>query len=109
VLTLSLTLNVAVLIPVVFGLLRDTAWVARVYGPKQPARDILLAIYMAILLVSLALLVWPRPEAALGLLAVQVVYKLLSPLTVATLRNPVVLSNIGIAGVHIVTIASRLT
>jgi hypothetical protein len=105
-LALSLALNVVVLVPVCIGLMLNTTWVDHAFGPRQPARQILLAVYLSILLLSLLLLLHPRPDAALGLLAAQVIYKVISPWSVGTWRNPVVLSNLGIAAVHAVTIAS---
>lgn len=59
---------------------------------------------MAIAVTS-ALLLWiggMRMIAAL--LLVQVIYKLLTPLTVGTLANPVVVSNILIAALHSATL-----
>lgn len=54
-------------------------------------------------------LVAPAPwvvGAVLGLLGVQIVYKVLTALTVrGALRDPVVISNLGIALVHSVTVA----
>ncbi|MFO0675805.1 MAG: hypothetical protein U0169_04685 [Polyangiaceae bacterium] len=105
-LVLSLATNVAVLVPVVVSLVRDAGWVRDAYGPKSPARGILLAIYVAILVVSVLLLFRPDVHAALGLLTVQIVYKLLTPFTVGSIRNPVVLSNLAIAALHAVTVAS---
>lgn len=105
-LTLSLVLNVAVLLPVCAGLLTRAAWTEGAYGAWSPARGILLSIYLAILTVSAGLLLAPDPRMASALLAVQVVYKLTTPLTVGTLRNPVVLSNLGIAAVHLGTLLS---
>ncbi|MFC5380467.1 hypothetical protein [Aquipuribacter nitratireducens] len=110
----SLVLNVLVLVPVTGSLLLGARWPAGAYGERTPARDILLAIYLAILAGSAALLVTvlvasrrlPDLEpAVLALLGLQVVYKVLSGVTVRDLRNPVVLSNLGIAVVHSVTIA----
>jgi hypothetical protein len=105
-LTVSLVLNVVVLMPVCFGLVRNAAWVETAFGPKQPGRQILLSVYLSILVLSAGLLIHPLPDAALGLLLAQIIYKVISPITVGTLRNPVVLSNLGIAGVHAVTVAS---
>ena len=105
-LTVSLLLNVLVLIPVCLGLLRDSERMSVVLGPRQDGRQILLAIYLAILALSVLLLLRPDPALAAGLLLVQVIYKLLSPLTVGKLRHPVVLSNLGIAGVHTLTLLS---
>jgi hypothetical protein len=105
-LAISLALNVVVLVPVCIGLIRNATWVDHALGPRQPARQILLAVYLSILLLSLLLLLQPRPDAAFGLLAAQVIYKVISPWSVGTWRNPVVLSNLAIAAVHAVTIAS---
>jgi hypothetical protein len=104
--TVSLSLNLAVLAPVMWGLVRDAPWAQQSYGPKSAARGILLAIYVAIFAASAGLLVRPSSGAIAALLAVQVFYKLLSPITVGTLRNPVVLSNLAIALVHAITLAA---
>lgn len=108
-LLLSLLLNLAVLIPVCGGLLVDTfgsgaEWVRESYGPDSPGRRILLAVYLSIGLVSAGLIVWRQPVAIAALLAVQIVYKVLTPLTVGTLENPVVISNLAIAAFHAVTL-----
>lgn len=100
VLTISLLLNVAVLAAVLFGMITDRAWVDEAYGARSPARAILQSIYGAIMLVSLWLLCAPDARAASSLLLVQVLYKLTTPWTVRSLRNPVVLSNLAIALVH---------
>jgi hypothetical protein len=106
--TVSLLLNVAVLVPVCAGLLRDARWVGRAYGAASAARGILLALYLAILIVSVGLLAVPAPTAVAALLCVQIVYKLLTPLSVGTVRHPVVLSNLAIAAVHGVTLTAIL-
>ena len=100
---ISLALNIAVLLPVCFSLLTSAHWTLAAYGPPSPARGILLSIYLAILLLSALLLLKPLPAAVLALLAVQIVYKLTTPFTVGTLANPVVVSNLLIALVHLVT------
>lgn len=102
----SLVLNIAVLIPVVLSLLFSAAWVDGAYGSPTPARKILLSIYVSILVCSVILLVHPDIRAASALLGVQIIYKLLSPIVVGTLKNPVVLSNIAIAAFHIVTLVA---
>lgn len=111
-LTVSLLLNLAVLIPVCAGILTDASWASAAYGPRSPARDILLAVYLAIALLSLALLLAGNAALAAPLLAVQIVYKLATAFTVrVALRNPVVLSNLAIAAVHsgtLATLAPRL-
>ena len=107
----SLVLNVVVLIPVVGSLVGDRGWVSEAYGPRTPARAILLSIYGAILVASALLLLAPgvvdAVGAARGLLFVQVVYKLTTPLTVGTLKNPVVISNLSIAAWHAAVLATR--
>jgi hypothetical protein len=105
--TLSLTLNVLVLVPVVFGMARDAEWARRSYGERTAARGILLSIYVAILFASAAMLVRANESAVATLLALQVAYKLTTPFTVGTVRNPVVLSNLAIAAFHLVTLWTR--
>ncbi len=100
----SLLLNVGVLVPVIGGLVMHAAWATGVYGGASAARQILLAVYMAIAVVSALLLIRPDARMVAALLTVQVVYKLATPLTVGTLSNPVVLSNLGIAAVHVATL-----
>jgi hypothetical protein len=110
----ALLLNIAVLIPVCGGMMVDTfgsagnehgvAWVRECYGIDTPARRILLSVYLSIGVISAALLVGRWPTAIAALLAVQIVYKLLTLLTVGTLTNPVVLSNLLIAAFHAVTL-----
>jgi hypothetical protein len=109
-LVVSLVLNVVVLVPVLTGLVRDAGWARSAFGPATPARGILTAVYAAILVGSLAALaaVLAGSDAAavpaLTLLSLQVVYKVLSPVAVGDLRNPVVRSNLVIAAVHVVTL-----
>lgn len=74
------------------------------YGPETAARGILLSIYGAILLVSALLLLTQDVKLVAPLLLVQVVYKLTTPFTVGNLANPVVISNIVIALVHLATL-----
>lgn len=102
----ALILNVVVLIPVCLGLLISAKWAEAAYGPATQGRGILLSVYLAILVGSLALLVVDRPEMAIALLAVQVVYKLTTPFTVGTVRDPVVVSNLLIAAFHAAAVAS---
>ena len=102
---LSLLLNIAVLIPVCLGLLLDAAWVVHAYGTASAARGILLSVYGAILIVSTVLLFRQEAMLVAPLLLVQVVYKLTTPLTVGSLQNPVVISNIVIAALHLATLS----
>lgn len=105
-LVLSLLLNVAVLVPVCAGLVGKVGWAQAAYGDDTPARRILLCVYAAILVLSVALLVHREPRAVAALLAVQVVYKLATPFAVGTPANPVVVSNLGIAAFHAATLAT---
>lgn len=102
--TLSLLLNIAVLVPVTASIMANASWVEAAYGPPSPARGILLAVYIAILAGSAALLWKPVPAMVAALLLVQIVYKLMTPFTVGMLGNPVVLSNLAIAAFHAVTV-----
>lgn len=97
---LSLILNILVLIPVSSGILLNSFWAVEAYGPDAPARGILLSIYLAILIVSVVLLVKFDAKFVMALLAVQVIYKVLSPIMVGTLTNPVIISNLFIAIFH---------
>lgn len=101
---LSLIINILVLTPVCLSLLLDAPWVPNGWGEFSPARGILLSIYLAILVVSLGLLWRQEPIAVAALLLVQVIYKITTPLTVGSLENPVVISNLLVAAVHMSTI-----
>jgi hypothetical protein len=100
----SLLANVAVLIPVCAGLLADASWAADVYGGATAARGILLSVYGAILVVSMGLLFNREPMMVAPLLLVQVLYKFTTPFTVGSFANPVVISNIVIAALHLTTL-----
>lgn len=102
--TASLLINIAVLIPVCTGLFTNAAWASEAYGIGTPARGILLSVYMAILILSVALLVLRDPKLVAALLAVQIVYKLLTPMILGGFGNPVVVSNVIIAAFHSVTL-----
>lgn len=100
----SLLLNLAVLVPVCLGLLFAPPWAERGFGEATPARRILLAIYAAIAVASVLLLAIRDPRQVAVLLLVQVIYKVLTPFTVGSSANPVVLSNLGVTAVHLVTL-----
>jgi len=97
---IALCLNLVVLTPVCLGLLRNTPAMGQVYGPKTPARGILLSVYLAIWVVSFAALLlaalghseltW---EIAWPLFAVQITYKIIT-WPIVGLSNPVVVSNL---------------
>lgn len=106
--SLSLLVNIAVLTPVCAGLVSSAAWAQESYGDATAARGILLSVYLAIGLVSALLLFLVSSEQTVTfvapLLLVQIVYKVTTPLTVGTLQNPVVISNLIIAAFHAVTL-----
>lgn len=102
----SLGINIAVLVPVCFSLLAKWDWTLAAYGADSPARGILLSIYLAILVASAGLLFKPVPTMVAALLMLQVLYKLTTPITVGTLSNPVVISNLAIAAFHCLTLAA---
>lgn len=104
--TLSLLLNIAVLIPVCAGLATDASWTLAGYGEATPARDILLSIYLSILLASILLVFLRGPKAVAALLLVQVSYKLTTPFTVESFQNPVVISNLIVTALHLATLIS---
>jgi hypothetical protein len=101
---ISLIVNVLVLIPVCIGLIGDVPRISSVYGDHSPARGILLSVYGAILLVSIALLFKPLPILVAPLLLVQILYKLTTPFTVGSFTNPVVISNLLVALLHLITL-----
>lgn len=105
-LTLSLLLNILVLIPICYLMLTNNFRIVETLGEFNPARGILLAMYATILLGSIYLLVNPNNQFATALLLMQIVYKLLTPFTVRTLKHPFVISNVLIAIVHIATVCS---
>lgn len=105
-LTISLLLNILVLIPICYLILTNNVRMVETLGEFNPARGILLAIYMTILIASIGLLIFPDAKFSMALLLMQIVYKLLTPVTVKTLKHPFVISNILIAVVHLVTIYS---
>lgn len=100
----SLALNIVVLVPVCYSLLSGAGWTVSAYGPASPARGILLSIYLAILLCSVALIFKSVPAMVATLLAVQILYKITTPFTVGNFANPVVVSNLAIAAFHSITL-----
>jgi hypothetical protein len=73
-------------------------------GEYNPARGILLAMYISILIGSIFLLIAPDKKFIIALLAIQIVYKFLTPFTVKTIKHPFVISNILIALFHVLTL-----
>jgi hypothetical protein len=104
--TASLLLNIFVLIPVCITLLWNNKHMTNAAGIFTPARGILLAIYLTILIASTTLLYFTDLKLAFGLFIMQIMYKVLSPFTVKTIKNPIVISNLLIAAFHLITIYS---
>lgn len=101
---ISLLLNIVVLLPVCAGIFSNANWTHVSYGNNTPARSILLSVYLAILVFSIILLLKPDPKMIAALLCVQIIYKLITPFTVGTLSNSVVISNLFIAVFHSLTV-----
>jgi len=97
---LSLILNILVLIPVCSSILLKSNLVIDSYGIETPALGILLSIYLTILVFSVVFLFKFDPKFVMALILVQVVYKVLSPIMVGTLTNPVIICNLFIAVFH---------
>jgi hypothetical protein len=103
-LSLSLLLNIAVLIPICYLMLTNNYRMVKTLGEFNPARGILLAMYTSILIASVYLLFAPDKKYIIALLSIQIVYKFLTPFTVKTIKHPFVISNILIALFHVLTI-----
>lgn len=102
----SLIINITVLIPICYFMLTNNTRIVKTLGEFSPARGILFAIYIMILTVSVYLLIFPNKEFIVALLSMQVIYKILTPFTVKTLKHSFVISNILIAIVHTITLST---
>jgi hypothetical protein len=100
----SLIINIAVLCAICPVIMAGTASAEFAYGARTVARDILLSMYFSILVCSFILLVIRDERMVAALLCVQIVYKLAAPFAAWTVSNPVIISNIGIALFHCVTV-----
>jgi hypothetical protein len=99
----SLAGNIICLVPICSLIVSEVPGFITAFGPALPARQILLAIYISIIVCS-GLLLWLRDERMVAtLLFAQIVYKVLTPLTVFSFTNPVVLFNLGFALLHSIT------
>lgn len=103
-LSLSLLLNIVILIPICYLMITNNFRMVKTLGEFNPARGILLAMYTSILIASVYLLFAPDKKYIIALLSIQIVYKLLTPFTVKTIKHPFVISNILIALFHVLTI-----
>jgi hypothetical protein len=100
----SLGLNIVVLVPVCAVLILNVTPFVDVWGLSTPARGILLSMYLSILILSVGLWMQRNPILVAPLLAMQICYKVTTPITVGTITNPVVISNLAIASVHAITL-----
>jgi hypothetical protein len=107
-LSISTILNIVVLVPVISVILLDLVQVERVWGENQPSRQILVSIYIAILISTIALFFLKGQTKliiAVTIFSMQIIYKTLTAvLVVNALSNPVVLSNLAINIVHLSTL-----
>lgn len=89
-------------------ILLDLIQVERVWGENQPSRQILVSIYIAILISTIALFFLKGQTKliiAVTIFSMQIMYKTLTAvLVVNALSNPVVLSNLAINIVHLSTL-----
>lgn len=76
------------------------------YGEDAPGSRILSSLYLAIAAFSLYALTDPHRLSSIGLFLFpfQIVYKVLSAITVRDMRNPVVLSNLLIVVIHSISL-----
>ena len=103
---ISLIVNIVVLVPILVLMIIKSPLVDHAWGSFTASRGILMSIYFAILVASVVLLIMPVAAFIAALLSVQVIYKVTTPVTVRSLKNPVVISNLVIATLHIFTVVS---
>ncbi|BDU11377.1 hypothetical protein AINA4_12980 [Aurantimicrobium sp. INA4] len=103
---ISLAVNIVVLAPILVLMMMNSPAVDSAWGSFTESRGILMSIYFAIFAISVFLLFFPVPAFVFALLLVQVIYKVTTPLTVGTIGNPVVISNLLIATFFIITLIS---
>lgn len=105
----ALAFNIIVLTPVVTVLLLGFLPADQVFGPVTEGRQILTSIYIAIAVVSAALIAmhllslpWAMPMSV-ALFAVQITYKLIT-VPMVGLSNPVVITNLVVVVVQAVAL-----
>jgi hypothetical protein len=77
-----------------------------VFGSDSPGIRILASLYLAIAIVSIFAILSPVYIVSIAcvLFPLQIIYKILSVFSVKDIRNPVVISNLGIAFFHCVSL-----
>ena len=105
----ALAFNVLVLVPVVSALLLDLSHAEQSVGPVTNGRLILTSIYIAIAVVSAALiamhlkrLAWAIPMSV-ALFSVQITYKLIT-VPMVGISNPVVITNLVVVLVQLIAL-----
>ncbi|MEM6760346.1 MAG: hypothetical protein AAF601_12790 [Pseudomonadota bacterium] len=108
-LTFTLAVNIAILVPVIFGLALGNMDDA--FGPATDARRILACVYFAIAVLSAVLIAlhlgkhsWALPMT-LALFAMQIAYKLATVATIG-LGSPVVVTNLAVVALQLTVIAT---
>lgn len=106
----ALAFNVIVLVPVISVLMLGLSPADQVFGPITEGRQILTSIYIAIAIVSVALIVmhlkqmaWAMPMSV-ALFAVQITYKITTVPMVGIL-NPVVITNLVVVAVQLLVLS----
>ena len=104
--TASLLINILILVPICIGLYCDRPDFVRVFGVDTTARQIVMCIYLAILLVSTTILVSPQKFSTflLPLLCMQIIYKLASVVFIKDKTTPVLWFNLAVAIFHSATV-----
>ena len=105
----ALAFNVIVLVPVISVLMLGLSPADQVFGPITEGRQILTSIYIAIAIVSVALIAmhlkqmaWAMPMSV-ALFAVQITYKITTVPMVGIL-NPVVITNLVVVAVQLLVL-----
>lgn len=93
-LTVALITNVVVFSAVVVAMVARAKWVTRVFGTLTPSRSLVLANYLAFLSTSVLFLVWPLEPGIITLVAIEIVFLVLSAFAVRVLSSPVVIGNL---------------
>jgi hypothetical protein len=106
----ALAFNIVVLVPVISAIMVGLPQTEQSFGPITEGRLILTSIYMAIAVVSAALiamhlkrLAWAMPMSV-ALFAVQITYKLITVPMVGP-ANPVVISNLVVVVVQVLALS----
>lgn len=111
-LALSFLANCLIVFPVAAAMLRDHAPMTDAFGADTVARRTLVSVYLgigAISLAALGLMALGRSEVvnsvALGLLPMQIIYKLITVIAVGW-ASPVVRVDLGVVILHSITLAT---